>query len=124
MHRHKNNNNYKKHKAMIITTTNNIEGAEITQYIRLVSTNVVIGTNFFSDFAASFTDFFGGRSTTYQHKLDDVYQNAMYEIEQKAASIGADAVVGLKMDFNEISGKGKTMFMVSAVGTAVKIRRK
>ncbi|MBQ4126900.1 MAG: heavy metal-binding domain-containing protein, partial [Alistipes sp.] len=57
-------------------------------------------------------------------KLDDVYQNAMYEIEQKAASIGADAVVGLKMDFNEISGKGKTMFMVSAVGTAVKIRRK
>lgn len=109
---------------MIITTTNNIEGAEITQYIRLVSTNVVIGTNFFSDFAASFTDFFGGRSTTYQHKLDDVYQNAMHEIEQKAISIGADAVVGLKMDFNEISGKGKTMFMVSAVGTAVKIRRK
>ena len=48
----------------------------------------------------------------------------MIEIEQKAASIGADAVVGLKMDFNEISGKGKTMFMVSAVGTAVKIRRK
>ena len=49
---------------MIITTTNNIDGAEITSYIRLVSTNVVIGTNFFSDFAASFTDFFGGRSNT------------------------------------------------------------
>ena len=109
---------------MIITTTNNIDGAEITSYIRLVSTNVVIGTNFFSDCAASFTDFFGGRSNTYQRKLDDVYQNAISEIEQKAASIGADAVVGLKMDFNEISGKGKTMFMVSAVGTAVKIRTK
>lgn len=109
---------------MIITTTNNIEGAEITQYMRLISTNVVIGTNFLSDFAASFTDIFGGRSSTYQRKLDDVYQNAISEIEQKAACIGADAVVGLKMDFNEISGKGKTMFMVSAVGTAVKIRTK
>lgn len=108
---------------MIITTTTSIEGAHITEYIQLVSANIVIGTNFFSDFAASFTDFFGGRSSTYQRKLDDVYAAAIKEVEEKAAHIGADAVVGLKMDFNEISGKGKTMFMVSAVGTAVKISR-
>ena len=109
---------------MIITTTNSIEGAEITSYMRLVSANIVIGTNFLSDIFASFTDFFGGRSNTYQHRLDEVYQNAINEIEEKAARMGADAVVGLKMDFNEISGKGKAMFMVSAVGTAVKIRTK
>lgn len=109
---------------MIITTTNSIEGAEITSYMRLISTNVVIGSSFVSDFFASFTDLFGGRSNTYQNRLDEVYQNAITEIEQKAARIGADAVVGLKMDFNEISGKGKAMFMVSAVGTAVKIRTK
>ncbi len=108
---------------MIITTTNNIEGAHIDEYLRLVSTNIVIGTNFFSDFVASFTDFFGGRSSTYQNKLDDVYQAAMKEIERKAKDLGADAVVGLKMDFNEISSKGKAMFMVSAVGTAVKLSR-
>lgn len=109
---------------MIITTTNSIEGAEITSYMRLVSANIVVGTNFLSDFMASFTDFFGGRSNTYQQELDKVYQNAINEISAKATAIGADAIVGLKMDFNEISGKGKTMFMVSAVGTAVKLRKR
>ncbi len=108
---------------MIITTTNNIEGSRIEEYICLVSTNIVIGTNFFSDFVASFTDFFGGRSSTYQNKLDDVYKAAMDEVKRKAQAAGADAIVGLKMDFNEISSKGKAMFMVSAVGTAVKLSR-
>lgn len=108
---------------MIITTTNNIEGARIEEYVSLVSTNIVIGTNFFSDFVASFTDFFGGRSSTYQNKLDDVYRAAIKEVERKAKAAGADAIVGLKMDFNEVSSKGKAMFMVSAVGTAVKLSR-
>ena len=108
---------------MIITTTNNIDGAEITSYIRLVSTNVVIGTNFFSDWMASVTDIFGGKSSTYQRKLDDVYEAAFKKIEKRAEKLGADAVVGLKMDFGEVSGKEKSMFMVSAIGTAVKLSK-
>lgn len=107
---------------MIITTTPTIEGRQIEKYIGLSSANVVVGTNIFSDFFASFTDIFGGRSTTYQNKLDDTYNAVIIEIERKAKSMGADAVVGLKIDFNEISSKGKAMFMVSAVGTAVKLR--
>ena len=78
---------------MIITTTNNIEGSRIEEYVSLVSTNIVIGTNFFSDFVASFTDFFGGRSSTYQNKLDDVYRAAIKEVERKAKAAGADAIV-------------------------------
>ncbi len=108
---------------MIITTTNNIEGARIVEYLDLVSVNVVIGTNFFSDWMASVTDIFGGKSSTYQRKLDDVYEEALKRMEKRATKLGADAVVGLKMDFGEVSGKEKSMFMVSAIGTAVKIAR-
>lgn len=108
---------------MIITTTSNIEGARIVEYLDLVSVNVVIGTNFFSDWMASVTDIFGGKSSTYQRKLDDVYEEALKRMEKKATKLGADAVVGLKMDFGEVSGKEKSMFMVSAIGTAVKIAR-
>ena len=108
---------------MIITTTNNVEGARIEEYIQMVSVNVVIGTNIFSDWFASVTDIFGGKSRTYQRKLDDVYEEALKRIEEKATKLGADAVVGMKMDFGEVSGKEKSMFMVSAVGTAVRLRR-
>lgn len=108
---------------MIITTTSNVEGAHIEEYLQLVSVNVVIGTNFFSDWMASITDIFGGQSSTYQRKLDSVYEEAIKQMEKKASKLGADAVVGLKMDFGEVSGKEKSMFMVSAVGTAVKLRR-
>ena len=108
---------------MIITTTSNIEGAHIEEYLQLVSVNVVIGTNFFSDWMASITDIFGGTSSTYQRKLDSVYEEAVKRIEKKASKLGADAVVGLKMDFGEVSGKEKSMFMVSAIGTAVKLSK-
>ena len=108
---------------MIITTTSNIEGAHISEYLQLVSVNVVIGTNLFSDLKASLTDIFGGKSGTYQRKLDDAYNAAIEQIERRARKIGADAVVGVKMDFGEISGHEKSMFMVSAVGTAVKLAK-
>ena len=107
---------------MIITTTPSIEGRQIESYIGLSSANVVVGTNVFSDFFASITDVFGGRSSTYQNKLDKTYAAAIEEIERKAIRMGADAVLGLKIDFYEISSKDKAMFMVSAVGTAVKLR--
>lgn len=109
-------------RSITVTTTNNIEGANITKYIELVAANVVVGTHFFSDFAASFTDLFGGYSNTYQRKLDNIYEAAIDGLKKKAQNIGADAVVGMKIDFSEISGKGKSMFMISAVGMAVKLK--
>lgn len=109
-------------KKIIITTTNDVSGKEIEEYLGLVNTNMVVGTNFFSDFAASFTDFFGGMSSTYKRKLRDVYQEAYDDIETLAKQQRADAVVGLKVDFDEISGKSKSMFMVSITGTAVRFK--
>jgi len=107
---------------IIITTTSSINNAEIEKYIELVSTNVVVGTNFFSDFGASFVDLFGGLSDSYQNKLQKIYTIAIDNLKLKAVRIGANAVVGLKIDFDEISGKGKSMFMISALGTAVYIK--
>lgn len=106
---------------MIITTTNSIESQVITQYLGLVNANQVIGTNFFSDLTASLSDVFGGMSGTYREKMNELYRDVLNELESRASSIGADAIIGLSVDFDEISGKGKSMFMVSAVGTAVKL---
>ncbi|MFI3332684.1 MAG: YbjQ family protein [Rikenellaceae bacterium] len=108
--------------AKIITTTNNIDNATITEYMGLVSANIVIGANMFSDFAASFTDIFGGQSSSYQNKLDELYEKVIIKIQQNAVAQDADAIVGIKIDFDEIAGKGKSMFMITAVGTAVKFR--
>ena len=107
---------------LLITTTNSIENATIEKYIDLISTNVVVGTNIFSDFGASLSDIFGGFSETYQNKLQLIYKSAIENLQLKASRIGANAVIGLKIDFDEISGKGKSMFMISALGTAVKVK--
>ena len=75
---------------MIITSTNDIKGYKITQYLGLINVNVVIGANFFSDFFASFTDVFGGYSDTYQSKLDKIYGDALRELTKKAEGKGSD----------------------------------
>lgn len=106
---------------MIITTTNSIDGAKVEKYLGVVTTNLVIGTNFFSDFKASFTDFFGGMSGTYRKQMDTLYQRAYDSLSLKASSMGANCVLGFKIDFDELSGKGTQMFMISVSGTAVKI---
>lgn len=104
---------------MIITTTNNVEKHNVAQYLGIVNANVVLGTNFFSDFAAALTDTWGGRSGTYQNKLKLIYKDVMNELEGKARELNANAILGLHIDFDEISGGGKSMFMVSASGMAV-----
>ncbi len=109
---------------ILITTTDTIENAIIEKYMELITTNVVVGTNVFSDFGASLTDFFGGTSQTYQKKLQKIYETAFNNLRQRAIELGANAIVGVKIDFDEISGKGKSMFMVSAIGMAVLIKRK
>lgn len=101
-----------------ITTTDGFPDGKITRYMGMVCANVVVGTNVFSDFAASVTDFFGGKSGTYRRKLEYVYREAVDDLKQKAWKLGANAVVGARIDFDEISGKGKSMFMVSVSGTA------
>lgn len=109
---------------ILITTTNSIENQEIERYVEIISTNVVIGTNFFSDFGASLTDLFGGFSGTYQNKLQEIYSIAIENLKKKVKRVGANAIIGLKIDFDEISGKGKSMFMISALGTAVILKQR
>lgn len=111
-------------RDIITSTTNSIDGASVEKYVKLVSVNVVVGTNFFSDFGASFTDFFGGLSDTYQSKLEKIYKVGIDKIKIKAMNIGANAILGIKIDFDEISGKGKSMFMLSIMGTAVILKYK
>lgn len=106
---------------MILTTTNTVEFGNITEYKGLIQTNLIIGNNAVSEFISGFTDFFGGFSNTLRSKFDELYENASLDIEEKARKRGANAVVGMKVDFEELAGKGKSMFMISIVGTAVKI---
>lgn len=106
---------------MIVSTTNDIKGYEINKYIGLVNANIVIGANVFSDFFASFTDVLGGNSDSYESILDKIYKQALNQLIEKASHIGANALLGIHFDFDEISGKGKSMFMVTAIGTAVQV---
>jgi len=101
---------------MIITTTHGIEGRKITQYRGIVVGEAIMGANVFRDFFASITDVVGGRSGAYESKLQDARDTAMNELEARAAALGADAVVGVDLDYEVV---GDSMLMVSASGTAV-----
>ena len=87
----------------IITVTNNIEGCPIEKYLESICANVVIGTNIFSDIAASFSDFFGGHSGSYKSKLELIYNEASKELKKKAIKLGANAIVGFSVDFDVYS---------------------
>ena len=105
-------------KNIILTTTHIIPNYEVVESRGLVFANVVLGANFFSDFAASLTDTFGGTSGTYQSKLSTIYDQVIKKIESEASQKKCNAIIGLKIDFDELSGKQKSMFMVNATGTA------
>jgi len=105
--------------AVQATTTSSLEGWLIQHYKGPVAAHVVAGTNIFSDFFAGFSDIFGGRSGAYQEQLQRLYGYAVRALGQEAAGRGANWIVGLRVDFDEISGQGKQMFMVTATGTAV-----
>ena len=104
---------------MIVTTTPTIEGFQIQEYFGTISSHVVAGTGFFHDFLASFSDFFGGRSSSYQSQLSSINEEAIDILKQKAISLGANSIVGLRIDHDQISGKNVQMFMITALGTAV-----
>lgn len=103
----------------VLTSTPTIEGCAIKKYIDVVNINIVLGTNFFSDFGASFTDLFGGQSDTYESKLVKMYGLAKEKIIEEANSRQANAAVNFSVDFDEISGKNKSMFMLTATATVV-----
>src|SRR6267378_5006770 len=108
-------------KDILVVTTSSIEGLKIKSYLRPVSAHIVAGTNLFSDFLGGLTDVFGGRSQTYQKQLTSLYNEAIYRLKFTAYELGANCIVGLSVDMDEISGKGKSMFMLTALGTAVVI---
>jgi uncharacterized protein YbjQ (UPF0145 family) len=106
---------------MIITTTPSIEGKTITEYKGVVFGEVISGVNFIKDFAAGLSNFFGGRSSTYEDELITARENAMREMENRARQLGADAVVGVDVDY-EVLGADNGMLMVTVSGTAVNYR--
>ena len=108
-------------KRLFISTTNNVENGKAIAYYGVVSSHLVAGTGFLSDFAAGLSDFFGGRSGSYRRQMESLYDEALDELSDKARQLGANSVLGLKIDMDNISGKGMSMFMITAVGTAAKI---
>ena len=105
---------------MILTTTPTVEGRTISEYKGVVFGEVISGVNFFKDFAAGIRNLVGGRSGSYEDELVKARSNAMEEMASRARSMGADAVVGIDIDY-EVLGENGGMLMVTASGTAVKL---
>lgn len=106
---------------MIITTTPSVEGKQIMAYKGIVFGEVISGVDFVRDFTAGLSNFFGGRSGTYEEELASARETALRELEQRAAALGANAVVGVDIDY-EVLGSNNGMLMVTASGTAVVIQ--
>ncbi|MDO5725215.1 MAG: heavy metal-binding domain-containing protein [Tissierellia bacterium] len=106
---------------MIITTTPNIEGKEIAEYKGMVFGEIVQGVDFIKDIGASFRNFFGGRSKGYEQELIMGRAEALAEMSERARDLGADAIVGCKMDY-EALGENGMMLMITVSGTAVKLK--
>jgi uncharacterized protein YbjQ (UPF0145 family) len=106
---------------MLITTTNTVEGKKITKYYGLVSGEAILGANIFKDFFAGIRDIVGGRSAAYEQELRKAKDIAINEMMETARSYGANAVIGVDLDYETIGGGGGNMLMVSASGTAVVI---
>ena len=105
---------------MIVTTTPAVEGRKIVAYKGIVFGEVVSGVNFIKDMFSSITDMIGGRSGTYGKELLEAREKALAEMSERAAKLGADAVVGVDVDY-EVLGETNGMLMVSVSGTAVKL---
>jgi uncharacterized protein YbjQ (UPF0145 family) len=103
---------------MIITTTQSVEGKRIVDYKGVIAGEAILGVNVFKDMFSGIRDFVGGRSGTYEKELEKARNYAFKELEQKAIEAGANAVVGVDIDY-EVLGTGNGMLMVSASGTAV-----
>lgn len=103
---------------MILSTTPTIEGRTIKEYKGVVTGETIIGANFVKDFFASIRDVVGGRAGSYERVLSEARETSMREMEERAARLGANAVVGIDVDYETI-GQGNSMMMVAVSGTAV-----
>jgi uncharacterized protein YbjQ (UPF0145 family) len=109
---------------MLITTTSTVEGRQVVDYLGLVTGEAILGANIFRDFFAGIRDVIGGRSAAYEQELRKAKAIALEEMEAEAAALGANAILGVDLDYETIqTGSGGGMLMVSASGTAVLIRQ-
>ena len=106
--------------AMLMTTTPSVEGKQIVRYLGVVSGETIIGANVFRDFLAGVRDFFGGRSASYEAVLREAKDTALEEMARQAEALGANAVVGIDLDYETVGGSG-SMLMVTCSGTAVRV---
>jgi uncharacterized protein YbjQ (UPF0145 family) len=106
---------------VIVTTTPSIEGKSISRYCGIVTGETVMGANMFKDLFAGIRDMVGGRSGTYEKELQKAREIALEEMQLRASELGANAVVGVDLDY-EVLGETNGMLMVSASGTAVVVR--
>ena len=104
---------------MLLTTTPNIQGREITQYFGIVSGETIIGANLFKDFFAGIRDIVGGRASSYESVLREAKESALQEMSDQAERMGANAVIGIDLDYETVGANG-SMLMVTAAGTAVR----
>ena len=108
--------------SMIITTTPSIEGRRILQYLGLVDGEAILGANIFADMFAGIRNVIGGRSGAYEKELRKAKAIALKEMEYEASQLGADAIIGVDLDYETITfGQNGGMLMVAASGTAVKL---
>ena len=106
---------------MIVTTTPSIEGKKIVRYHGVIAGEAIMGANMFKDLFASITDVIGGRSGTYERELQKARDAAHEDLESAAQEKGANAVVGVDIDYEVIGNSGSNMLMVSMSGTAVTV---
>jgi uncharacterized protein YbjQ (UPF0145 family) len=106
--------------SMIVSTTPSVEGHRITKYCGVVAGEAILGANLFKDVFAGIRDLVGGRSAVYEGELQKAREIALKELQDRARDLGANAVVGVDLDY-EVLGQGNGMLMVSASGTAVVI---
>ena len=105
---------------MIVTTTTSIEGRPVSQYLGVVTGEVIVGANLFKDLFAGIRDIVGGRSGAYESTLRSARETAFQELESEAVRLGANAVIGVDIDY-EVLGKEGSMLMVTVSGTAVRL---
>ncbi len=106
---------------MIISTTDSIDGRRVGTYLGIVAGQAVLGTNFVRDFFAGIRDIVGGRSGSYEKELRKAKQVALDEMAEEAHELGADAIIGVDLDYEHIGTGERSMLMVSANGTAVRL---
>lgn len=106
--------------SMVITTTNTVEGRPVQEYLGVVTGETILGANIFKDIRAGIRDIVGGRSGAYEKELRDARQTAIQEMVHQARERGANAVIGIDIDYESV-GQSGGMLMVTVAGTAVRI---